>query len=567
MPHLPIIQRQSNPDLEANLRREGLSPLQSKLMAARGIGQLDQLDTTLSRLLSPLLLKGMAEVVTHLKAAIAEQKSILIVGDYDADGATASAIGFMGLKLLGAKVDFLVPNRFTQGYGLTTSIVEMAAERKPDLILTVDNGISSVEGVNRAHKLGIQVLVTDHHLAGEHLPDCPIVNPNQPGCTFPSKHLAGCGVMLYVVMALRDEMLSSGQLKQKPDLSVLLPLVALGTVADVVILDQNNRILVQAGLSRMRAGKATAGLLALFDVAGRKIAEATTSDLGFSVGPRLNAAGRLDDMTTGILCLMETNPERAHELALQLDQMNRERRQIEGEMQEIALFQMPETLPDDQFSVCYLDTEGHQGVMGIVASRLKDRFHRPTLVFASGNEGELKGSGRSISGLHLRDVLDLVDKRVPDVIIKFGGHAMAAGLTIKASGWDSFAAAFEQACKERLTPEDLSPAHVCDGTLTKADLELSVLEWLEAQLWGQGFPAPLFSGTFRLTKQSRMGREKQHIRFSTTLEGKPVAGVFFNAAADLPDEFEAVYAVSLNRYQGSVSVQLMIREIADTCCI
>ena len=434
MNHARIVEREVPLAAFEKLRASGLHPVMARIYAARGVLDPSQLDTPLTGLLAFDHLLNCAAMAVVLANAIAAEKRLLIVADYDADGATACAVGMLGLRSFGAKVEYLVPNRFEYGYGLTPEIVRLAARRQPDFLITVDNGIASVEGVEEANTLGIQVLITDHHLPGAQLPAAAcIVNPNQRGCTFPSKHLAGVGVMFYVLVALRAELRRRDWFSQRkePNLAELLDLVALGTIADVVHLDDNNRILVDQGLRRVRAGRARAGINALFRVAGRDPSRVSTYDLGFVVGPRLNAAGRLTDMSVGIECLLTQDPMRAAELANQLDSLNRERRDIESGMQETALALTNRIDVADTFSLSLYDESWHQGVIGILAARLRERFHRPAIAFAPADGGEAKGSGRSIHGLHLRDALDLVTKRHPGLILRFGGHAAAAGLTIR----------------------------------------------------------------------------------------------------------------------------------------
>jgi single-stranded-DNA-specific exonuclease len=442
-----ITPRNFSTDAAQHLRDSGYSSALAKIFAARGITDSKQLDTSLAGLLPFDTLKNAREMGRLLADATAAHKKILVIADYDADGATACAVAVRGLRAFGAHTDFIVPNRFEYGYGLTPEIVRLAAQTKPDILLTVDNGIASVEGVAEANRLGMQVFVTDHHLPGETLPDATcIVNPNQHGCAFPSKNLAGVGVMFYVLLALRAELRARGTFTEQPEprLVDLLDLVALGTVADVVKLDQNNRILVQQGLQRIRSGRACAGINALLEAAKKDPARASSMDLGFTVGPRLNAAGRLDDMSLGINCLLTDDAKTAMQIAAKLDALNRERRSIESDMQDSALASLEHIDPKDNFSLTLFDQTWHQGVVGILASRLKDKFHRPTIAFARSSNGEIKGSGRSIAGLHLRDALDLVSKRHPTLINKFGGHAAAAGLSIAEADFDDFVAAFEK---------------------------------------------------------------------------------------------------------------------------
>ncbi len=436
-----ISQRPFPADTAAHLAKSGITPLLARIYAARGISDVTQLDTDIKLLLPFTLLKNAETMAKLLADAITQKKKILIVADYDADGATACAVGMRGLSALGARVDFIVPNRFEYGYGLTPEIVQLAAQSLPDILLTVDNGIASVEGVAEANRLGMQVLVTDHHLPGDTLPDALcIVNPNQPGCNFPSKHLAGVGVMFYVLMALRAEMRKRGAFsnngvsptpggRREPNLGNLLDLVALGTVADVVKLDDNNRILVQQGLQRIRAGRSCAGIQAILRVARRQASQAASYELGFIIGPRLNAAGRLQDMSLGIRCLLTDDVTESNEIAAKLDALNKERRSIEADMQDSALAALDSFDPEEGYSLSLFNADWHQGVIGILASRLKDKFHRPVIAFARSQNGELKGSGRSIAGLHLRDALDRVSKHQPHLILKFGGHSMLCNAT------------------------------------------------------------------------------------------------------------------------------------------
>src|SRR5258708_5672781 len=479
----------------------GIHPLLARIYAARRIRSAAELAYSAAGLLAPSLLKGMGEAAALLADAIQAGKRLLIIADYDADGATACAVGMRALRLFGANVDYLVPDRFKLGYGLSPELVDLAAHRKPDLLITVDNGIASVEGVARARALGIGTLITDHHLPGAELPaaDC-IVNPNQPGCTFPSKALAGVGVMFYVMIALRAELRGRGALKSEVNLGALTDLVALGTIADVVPLDANNRNLVAQGLHRIRAAKAQPGLAALLRAAGRNVAEASSFDLGFVAGPRLNAAGRLADMSLGIECLITDDEARAANSARELDRLNGERRKIESGMLEQAL----ETLKtlEAQAQSTFFAPDWHERVVGILASRLKDRLHKPVICFARAADGKnLKGSGRSVPGLHLRDCLDLVAKRAPGLIVRFGGHAQAAGLTIAASEYARSAASFEQALEETLPASARTRTVETDGTLEQAYCTLDIARMLEHGIWGQGCPQPLFCDTFAVESQ------------------------------------------------------------------
>lgn len=550
------------------LEQQGVPPLLARLYAARGIATQEDLDTQLKCLLPPAQLKGTEEAAHLLADAIAAKQRMLIIADYDCDGATACAVGLRALRSMGARVDYLVPNRFDYGYGLTPEIVRIAAQQQPDWIITVDSGIANVAGVDEARKLGIRTLITDHHLPGDTLPKADaIVNPNQPGCTFPSKALAGCGVMFYVMLALRAELRQRGAFAQQaePNLATLLDLVALGTVADVVSLDRNNRILVAQGLARMRSGKMHPGIAALFRAAGRRAETAATFDLGFGLGPRLNAAGRLSDMGLGIECLTTDDMARALNIAQELDTLNRERRSIEADMQDEALLHLDAMAEEeaasatDRASITLFDPDWHQGVIGILASRIKERLHRPTFVLACGNEGELKGSGRSIPSLHLRDALDLVDKRHPGLLLRFGGHAAAAGLTLREDDLTLFETAFEHACRQMLSPTDLTRTLETDGALETAHMSLDSARLLQAQIWGQGFPAPLFSDEFRV-EQQRILKDK-HLKLTLSKNGTRFDAIQFNFTDAVPAKIRAVYKLDVNEYNGIANVQLMLEHI------
>ena len=596
-----------------SLLDSGYSPALAKIFASRGIKENKQLDTSLAGLLPFNSLKNAGEMASLLADAITTQKKLMVIADYDADGATACAVAVRGLRAFGAHIDFIVPNRFEYGYGLTPEIVQFAAKEHPDILITVDNGIASVEGVAEANRLGMQVFVTDHHLPGDTLPDAAcIVNPNQPGCAFPSKNLAGVGVMFYVLLALRAELRSRGlgteditsdlagvvgQPSRIASSSIkglrlvdLLDLVALGTVADVVKLDQNNRILVQQGLQRIRAGRGSAGINALLQVAKKDPARTSSQDLGFTVGPRLNAAGRLDDMSLGINCLLTDDSKTALQIAAKLDALNRERRSIETDMQDSALAALESVDPSVNHTLTVFDGTWHQGVIGILASRLKDRFHRPTIAFARASNGEIKGSGRSIAGLHLRDALDLVSKRHPTLIKKFGGHAAAAGLSITETDFGSFVAAFEQVCSELLNANELAQRIETDGALDNAEMNLDVARSLDAQVWGQGFPAPQFNDDFVVQNQRVVGekhlklqlrhvtgaasRLREQLPSDPTHTQKPdsavsgsllernskiIEAILFGHNEPLPENIHAVYSLSVNEYNGTQSVQLIVR--------
>jgi single-stranded-DNA-specific exonuclease len=557
-----ILTRRTPQVARERLEYEGVHPLLARLYAARGIARAAELDTALSALLDPSLLKGAAEAATLLADAIAAKRRLLIVADYDCDGATACAVGVRALSAFGAEVSYLVPNRFDYGYGLTPEVVRLAAERKPDVIITVDNGIASVEGVAEAKRLGIATLVTDHHLPGDELPaaEC-IVNPNQPGCGFPSKSIAGVGVMFYVMLALRAELRRRGAFNAapEPNLAALLDLVALGTVADVVKLDRNNRILVAQGLARIRQGRMQPGLRALFRVAGRESERASTFDLGFALGPRLNAAGRLADMSLGIECLVTDDLGQALNIAQQLDQLNRERRSIETDMQDQALAFLDTIDATERASLSLYDPAWHQGVVGILASRVKDKLHRPVIAFARGSAGELKGSGRSIPGLHLRDALDLVSKRAPGLLLRFGGHAAAAGLTLREENLGRFEALFEQAVQGLVSPADLTRTIETDGALEAGWMSLESARLLEREIWGQGFPAPLFSDEFDVDKQRIL--KDRHLKLTLRKGAARFEAIQFNFAGSVPATVHAAYRLAVNEFNGISSVQLVLEHM------
>ena len=539
----------------------GADPLIARLCAARDVQTPQELEDRLNGLLPYQSLAQCEAAAVRLADAVQKQEKILIVADYDADGATACAVGMKGLGAMGAVVDFLVPNRFEHGYGLTPELAEIAAAQGTDLLLTVDNGIASLAGVARAQELGLDVVVTDHHLPAEQVPDCIIVNPNQRGCGFESKSLAGVGVIFYVLMALRAELrrrhyFSDGL--QEPNLAELLDLVALGTVADVVSLDHNNRILVSQGLKRMRQGKMRPGIRALFEVARRDWRKAQPFDMGFALGPRINAAGRLDDMSLGIACLLADNDAQAQELAAQLNNLNIERREIEQSMLQDALDSFPETLPSLQTTLVAYREDYHQGVVGIVASRLKDRFYRPTIVFAPADNGEVRGSGRSIPNLHLRDALDLVSKRHPDLILKFGGHAMAAGLSILEHNIPAFQTAFEQAVRDMVCEDDLSQTFITDGSLPAVEITLEQARNLARHVWGQGFAPPSFTDEFHVVRQQWMGAEGKHKKVWLQKDGFEFEAMFWRCSEEIPEYIRTVYRPVANEWRNHVELQLYI---------
>ena len=559
---MKIKQRQFDENIVSELISESVNPLLARLYAARGVVAKSELETSLTQIIPPEQLTNAAQMAKLLADAIAVNKKLLVIGDYDADGATATAVAVKGLKSMGANVGFLVPNRFEYGYGLTPEIVALAATLKPDILITVDNGIASIDGVVAANLMGLQVLVTDHHLPGDTTPDAAcIVNPNQHGCTFPSKNLAGVGVMFYVLLALRAELRNRGAFtnKQEPNLTELLDLVALGTVADLVKLDANNRILVEQGLRRVRAGKACSGINALLQIAGKTIEKVTAQDFGFAVGPRLNAAGRLDDMRLGIACLLAETKSDAMQKAQTLHELNMERRNIEADMQDSALISLENIAVIDQFSLSIYNADYHQGVIGILASRLKEKYHRPTIVFADAGDGIVKGSGRSIVNFHLRDALDLVTKRHPNLIIKFGGHAMAAGLSIKQVDFVAFQNAFETVAHELLTEADLQAVIETDGNLNVNEISLQTAQKLAMHVWGQGFAPPLFCDDFKVINQRVVG--EKHLKLILEKDQKRFDAIYFNCVDNLSESVKVVYTLDVNEYKSLQTLQLQIKYV------
>ena len=560
---------------------ESLPPLVRRIYSQRPLAALTELELTLSQLIPPARLKGIDAAVGLLEAALKEGERLLIVADFDADGATSCALALTVLRAFGcAHVDYIVPNRFEYGYGLTPEIVELAKGKNPDLIITVDNGISSIEGIESARAAGIKTLVTDHHLPGRELPAADaIVNPNQPGCEFPSKSIAGVGVIFYVMLALRSRLRDSGWFSSKgipePNLAEQLDLVALGTVADVVALDHNNRILVSEGIKRIRAGRARPGILSLLTLAKRNFSTLAASDLGFAVGPRLNAAGRLDDMSTGIECLLTQSEHEAHEYALELDGMDKDRRDIEAGMREQAFAlvdQLAFDADDLPAGLSLFDERWHQGVVGIVSSRIKERCHRPVIAFALADaddpESELKGSARSIPGFHIRDALDAVAAANPGLVTKFGGHAMAAGLSLSRANFDAFAQAFAAEATRVLSPELLQATIVSDGELSAEELTLGCAADLAAAgPWGQAFPEPTFHGRFKLQQQRRLG--ENHLKMVLSPlgdDGFLVDAIAFGVSeADWPassaTEIELAYRLNINEFRGARTLQLMVEHL------
>ena len=573
---MKILVREIPPRSAWALEQAGIHPLLAQLYAARGVQSVQELDDALARLIAPKEMLGLSAAATLLADAIAQDKKLCIVADYDCDGATACAVGMRGLRLLGAKhVSYIVPDRVVDGYGLTSPISERVKASGAEVLITVDNGIASFEGVATARALGLQVLVTDHHLpASRHgeivLPEADvIVNPNQPGCTFASKSIAGVGVMFYVLLALRGELRQRGvfDATTQPKLDALLPLVALGTVADVVRLDANNRRLVAQGLKRVRALMLPAGLAALFVAAGRDAKTATTFDFGFALGPRINAAGRLSDMTLGIECLLTDDVGRAEELAKTLDSINRQRREIEGSMREQA-FAVAQSLFDDNEepppAICVFDADFHEGVVGIVASRIKDKLHRPTFVFAAsaapGREHELKGSGRSIPGFHLRDALDLVAKRHPGVLLRFGGHAMAAGCTIAKENFDIFEQGLSLVAQEWLDAATLLRRLETDGPLKPEYRRVELVDVLHKEVWGQGFAPPTFSEEVEVVSQRLLG--EKHLALKLKHQGQPVDGIWFGHTEPLPARVKLAFRLDADAWNGVRRVRFLVEAAA-----
>ena len=573
---MKIVPRDIPPRSVWTLEKAGIHPLLAQLYAARGITGTEELDDALGKLLSPVTMRGLPQAGRLLADALAQGKRLCIVADYDCDGATACAVAMRGLKLLGAQqVSYIVPDRIVDGYGLTASIAQRVKGSGAEVLITVDNGIASLEGVAHARALGLQVLVTDHHLPAASLtadplaiplPDADvIVNPNQPGCPFESKSIAGVGVMFYVLLALRSELRARGvfDASNQPKLDSLLPLVALGTVADVVKLDANNRRLVAQGLKRVRALAMPAGLASLFIASGRTAAAATSFDFGFALGPRINAAGRLSDMTLGIECLLTDDPARADELAKMLDGINRERRTIEGDMREQA-FLIAESLFDEGDepppAICVFDPDFHEGVVGIVASRIKDKMHRPVFVFASsgapGKEHELKGSGRSIPGFHLRDALDLVAKRYPGVLLRFGGHAMAAGCTIHEDELATFEQGFTEVAQQSLDAATLTRKLETDGPLKPEYRRVDLVDALHHEVWGQGFAAPTFSEELEVVSQRIVG--EKHLSLKLKHQGQPVDGIWFGHTEQLPPKVKMAFRLDADAWNGVRRVRFLV---------
>lgn len=569
---MQIITRPQHPRTAWQLEQAGIAPVLARLYASRGVQDAEDLNTQLAKLLPPSTMLGMAQACQLLAAARQAQTPICVVADYDCDGATACAVLLRGLRQLGfQQIDYLVPDRMLDGYGLTERISERVAATGARLLITVDNGIASVEGVARAQALGMQVLVTDHHLPGAELPKADaILNPNQPGCHFASKALAGVGVAFYLLLGLRQYLREQGvySTESQPDLRTLLPLVALGTVADVVPLDSNNRRLVYQGLQRMRRQELPAGLAALLQIAGKTPSEIGTQDLGFAIGPRINAAGRLADMRIGIACLLSDDGAQAQVLAEQLNSHNQDRQALQADMQEQAMrtvsaIQEQGDLPP---ALAVFDADFHEGVVGIVAARIKDRLHRPCFVFAPssapGQSHILKGSGRSIAGLHLRDALDLLAKRHPGVLLRFGGHAMAAGCSIERDQLTAFQAAWQAIAQELLSPAALEQKILTDGPLNATEMQLSLCDTLAEPVWGQGFAPPLFSQSAQVLEQRLVGAQKNHSKLRLGIDGQVFDAIWFGRNDNLPREINVAYQLDVNQFQNRRTVQLLVQAIA-----
>ena len=558
-----LVPRPQYPETAYALEQQGLHPLLARLYAARDVHTIQETQYRWQHLLAPHSLHHIQQGAQRLADAIEAQERIVIVADYDCDGATACAVAMRALTELGADVDYFVPNRFETGYGLSPEVVHLVCQHpngKPDLIITVDNGIASVEGVAVANQMGIQVLITDHHLPGDTLPDAvAIINPSLPACGFPSKHLAGVGVIFYLMLAVRAEMRERGafDVEYQPRFDQLADIVALGTVADVVKLDANNRLLVAQGLKQIRAGRAHPGIQALFHIAGRQTEQANAFDLGFAVGPRINAAGRLADMSIGIRCLCSDDPLEAMELAKELDRINQERRHIESQMHQSALHAAEQLMQlKPSASVCVYQPDWHQGVVGLVASRLKEKYWRPTIAFAPGENGELKGSGRSVPEVHLRDVLDLVSKKHPSLILKFGGHAMAAGLSIHANRLADFIPAFEQAVIEFSGKTSFDPIIEHDGSLSLQHMDVPTAQQLSQEVWGAGFPPPVFVDEFNVVFQ-RVLKDK-HLKLRVERDGVIFDAIWFNHAELMGERIHMAYRLEVNHWNGNSQVQLMV---------
>ena len=555
--------RKKNIILEKQLIEFDIHKTLASILSARAIDSSNDIDYKLEKLIPYCELSFAESAANFILDMILAKKNILIIGDYDADGATASACAIKGLEKFGANVDFLVPNRFEDGYGLSVSIVEKALEKKPDLIITVDNGIASIEGVEKAKSHGVDVVITDHHLPGDALPNANfIINPNQKSCNFPSKNLCGVGVIFYLLIAIKSQAKKRKLLNknQEPRLSDLLDIVCLGTIADLVKLDFNNRLLVQFGMHIIRSGEGNFGIRAISQLSNRRLQNLKTSDLSFVIAPKLNAAGRLDDMSLGIKCLLAKTFDEALHHARRLLSLNTERRQIENEMKDSALSKDILGSLENKKAIALYDASWHQGIIGILASRIKEKFYRPTIIFAKDEEGRLKGSGRSISNFHLRDAIDLISKKNPNLIMSFGGHAMAAGLTILENDFSLFETEFESVASDLLNANDLSIEFEIDHSILD-DINIDGINLINSEIWGQGFPAPIFKDSFQVLDQKIIGGK--HVKCTLKYKEKKFSAIYFNHEQSLADKIETIYEIDINRYSGKEEIQLILRRIIN----
>lgn len=555
--------RKKNIILEKQLIEFDIHKTLASILSARAIDSSNEIDYKLEKLIPYCELSFAESAANFILDMILAKKNILIIGDYDADGATASACAIKGLEKFGANVDFLVPNRFEDGYGLSVSIVEKALEKKPDLIITVDNGIASIEGVEKAKAHGVDVVITDHHLPGDALPNANfIINPNQKSCNFPSKNLCGVGVIFYLLIAIKSQAKKRKLLNknQEPRLSDLLDIVCLGTIADLVKLDFNNRLLVQFGMHIIRSGEGNFGIRAISQLSNRRLQNLKTSDLSFVIAPKLNAAGRLDDMSLGIKCLLAKTFDEALHHARRLLSLNTERRQIENEMKDSALSKDILGQLENKKAIALYDVSWHQGIIGILASRIKEKFYRPTIIFAKDEEGRLKGSGRSISNFHLRDAIDLISKKNPNLIMSFGGHAMAAGLTILENDFSLFETEFESVASDLLNANDLSIEFEIDHSILD-DINIDGINLINSEIWGQGFPAPIFKDSFQVLDQKIIGGK--HVKCTLKYKEKKFSAIYFNHEQSLADKIETIYEIDINRYSGKEEIQLILRQIIN----
>ena len=555
--------RKKNIILEKQLIEFDIHKTLASILSARAIDSSNDIDYKLEKLIPYCELSFAESAANFILDMILAKKNILIIGDYDADGATASACAIKGLEKFGANVDFLVPNRFEDGYGLSVSIVEKALEKKPDLIITVDNGIASIEGVEKAKAHGVDVVITDHHLPGDALPNANfIINPNQKSCNFPSKNLCGVGVIFYLLIAIKSQAKKRKLLNknEEPRLSDLLDIVCLGTIADLVKLDFNNRLLVQFGMHIIRSGEGNFGIRAISQLSNRRLQNLKTSDLSFVIAPKLNAAGRLDDMSLGIKCLLAKTFDEALHHARRLLSLNTERRQIENEMKDSALSKDILGSLENKKAIALYDASWHQGIIGILASRIKEKFYRPTIIFAKDEEGRLKGSGRSISNFHLRDAIDLISKKNPNLIMSFGGHAMAAVLTILENDFSLFETEFESVASDLLNANDLSIEFEIDHSILD-DINIDGINLINGEIWGQGFPAPIFKDSFQVLDQKIIGGK--HVKCTLKYKEKKFSAIYFNHEQSLADKIETIYEIDINRYSGKEEIQLILRQIIN----